>query len=59
MIFIAVRQEVNTLDTLVVVHELEFAMQRVCKVVYEVVAPQSSLHVPCDVFVYRKDSLTS
>ena len=42
MIFIAVRQEVNTLDTLVVVHELEFAMQRVCKVVNEVVASQSS-----------------
>ena len=28
MIFIAVRQEVNTLDKLVVVHELEFAMKR-------------------------------
>ena len=36
MIFIAVRQEVNTLDKLLVVYELEFAMKRACKVVYEV-----------------------
>ena len=36
MILIAVRQEVNTLDKLVVVHELEFAMKRACKVVYQV-----------------------
>ena len=37
MILIAVRQEINTLDKLVVVHELEFAMKRAfCKVVYEV-----------------------
>ena len=28
MILIAVRQEVNTLDKLVIVHELEFAMER-------------------------------
>ena len=32
MILIAIRQEVDTLDKLAVVHELEFAM----KVVYEV-----------------------
>ena len=32
MIFIAVGQEVNTLDKFVVVHELEFAMKRALQV---------------------------